>query len=889
MSPTCRVAALTAVAGVLICAVPGAAQQPPVPPTPDAPGAPPAVKPFTDADVDAALARATEYLWSKQIWDPTHQFHGTWELDAEKSDAPQPNPRYAVGRNGLIAYALLESGVDPKHERLAAALDWLIRQDDISTNNREQLWLGWDKWRGLMPGRTYDLSMRACALAAAIRTEKIDDYVRVLKMDLNRLARYAYRGGYGYYCTNKRVTEKIEPTDHPRRFKRLRSTRRIYHAHDAHIKPSGRGVAGNKWDNSNSQCGVLGMWAAIRARFEAPRAYWVGVERHWARTQNDDGGWGYRGDHKPDSYPPMTAAGVASLFVAMDHSEEARWQRVNIEFEHKYIKAGMKWLEDHAEVMMGLKKHEPPPQPERPGAQPVPGGPAADPRRPRTGSFGPTLYLLYSIERVGVASGYKTIGALDWYKVGGARLLKTQQEDGCWRGTGLEGGVEGGTAFAMLFLGGGRRPVLFNKLQYTGDWNNRPRNIAQVVRWANEQYEAQVRWQIINIQRPVLEWHDAPILCLCGSVTPTVSDAEITRLREFVHQGGTLLSVTEGDAEGQAFAKGIREVYHRVFPDYELTPVTKTHPLRSVQYKLSETPELWMISNGIRPLVIHTDKDLSVAWQYNRREKHSEAFEAVANIAAYVTDKGVLRHRGVEVWPPEPPPPAPPAPGTTPKPVVPIVRVQYTGNWNPEPLALQRFAWMMVEHEPLIVIEMNPVKAENLAACWAKVAILSGTNKFQIPHAEELGLKAFIDKGGSLVIDAAGGSQVFYDSAREVLERLVGKTCQRLPYDAPIYAIKDKPLAAVRYRRATLQRTKGDRPRLDAMLLGNRHGVFLSREDLTAGLVGYSCHGVDGYAPGDHLNPGDAYKLLRNVVMWVGGAEIGPPPPPPPPATAPAP
>src|SRR5262249_15076762 len=78
------------------------------------------------------------------------------------------------------------------------------------------------------------------------------------------------------------------------------------------------------------------------------------------------------------------------------------------------------------------------------------------------GNVGNTFYLLWSVERVGVAYGLKTIGRLDWYAKGSEILLATQQADGSWRGEYAEGGAD--TCFALLFL---RRTNLARDLSFS--------------------------------------------------------------------------------------------------------------------------------------------------------------------------------------------------------------------------------------------------------------------------------------------------------------------------------------------------------------------------------------------------------------------------------------
>ena len=63
-------------------------------------------------------------------------------------------------------------------------------------------------------------------------------------------------------------------------------------------------------------------------------------------------------------------------------------------------------------------------------------------------------YSLFTISRVGVASGNRYFGAVDWYQRGADYLLTTQLPDGTW-----PAGVPGATALDLLFLAYGSSPV----------------------------------------------------------------------------------------------------------------------------------------------------------------------------------------------------------------------------------------------------------------------------------------------------------------------------------------------------------------------------------------------------------------------------------------------
>src|SRR6185437_12670228 len=63
------------------------------------------------------------------------------------------------------------------------------------------------------------------------------------------------------------------------------------------------------------------------------------------------------------------------------------------------------------------------------------------------------LYLLWSVERVGVLCQLNTIGKKDWYRWGVKHLLSAQRADGSWFGQGYPHSTPTvDTCFALLFL-----------------------------------------------------------------------------------------------------------------------------------------------------------------------------------------------------------------------------------------------------------------------------------------------------------------------------------------------------------------------------------------------------------------------------------------------------
>ena len=651
--------------------------------------------------------------------------------------------------------------------------------------------------------KTYSLGVRANVWLAAGRQDK--RYLPFLNRDVAVIVSSSTNGAYSYNCL-------------------------------------GDGMSGAKRkDNSASQYGLLGAWAGARADLEIPPQYWQVVMKHWIRCQNSDGGWGYLPERPPydRTRPTMVAAGVASLLVCydnlvtMDPSIARCRPSKNVRIVRKPIVAGLAWFDRNF-----VKAFE--------------------------STIEGLYYYLYGVERVGLASGQKYFGKADWYKTGAQVLLKRQRADGSWRrGWGQS---ETSTAFALLFLVRGRNAVLFNKLRFDGDWNNRPRDLANLTRWMSTNFESTVNWQIINTSVPVAEWHDAPILYISGYKAPKFTGRDIAAIRTFVHRGGTVLSVAQ--CRGGGFTEGMYDAYGKMFPKYKPAPCPPEHELYSIHYRLRGAPRLTVVSNGVRPLAIHAGDDLSLSWQQRRYATRKHDFQVAANVFMYVTDKGTaLRRRGTTLWPAE----ATEPPART----VALARLEYEGNCDPEPLAYERFSRLMALETRTGVKVLGPMAVSDLAASGARLAVLTGTGKFKLSADQIKALKAFVTGGGTLFIDVAGGEKPgagkgFANSVETILAAaLPGTKLKRLATTSPLYMLSEMEIKRVRWRRSTRVRSIGGKgPMLETIVVNGRPGVIFSRHDVTAGLLGTPVAGIYGYHPGDVKDPGTAFRLMRNIVLY---------------------
>lgn len=593
--------------------------------------------------------------------------------------------------------------------------------------------------------------------------------------------------------------------------------------------------AGTSYSHSRSQYAVLGCWAAEQLVPELiPTKYWALAEQGWLNHQDPTGGWTYMavGETQHALTPGMTAAGVATLFITQEfvHARDGIDCRGN--GGSTAIDAGVAWLTQNFDKV------------------------ASDVRYARDFPF----LTLYAVERVGVAGGLKYFGTNDWYDKGANWLLKVQQADGSFSADAkaavgaamakMEGPLID-TAFATLFLVRGRAPVAINKLDYTGDakravpWNQRPRDVANLVRWTGRTLERDLNWQVVNLNVPPEELLDAPILYLAGNAPINVTDAQAAKLRAFVEMGGMI--VGNADCNTAAFSTSFRKLGQKLFNSYEFRELPADHVIYAAPFKASTwkvKPQVQGLSNGARELMLLVHNgDPARLWQTRAIKGHEDAWQLPANIFLYACDQKDLKYKGETYM------------VTRDRAIVPtrklaVARIEYPGNWDPEPGGWRRLSAILNNRHDLDV-SVETVKLGTGKLAGYKFAHMTGTTHFR-PNAAAIDeLRKFVASGGTLVIDAAGGAGDFVQDAEKLLkETFPEKPLQFLPADHSLYQLDGKPIT-IAYRNYAKKTLVGaiKTGRLMAIEINNRPAVIFSREDLSAGLVGQSVDGVLGYSP----------------------------------------
>jgi hypothetical protein len=612
---------------------------------------------------------------------------------------------------------------------------------------------------------------------------------------------------------------------------------------DGKTNPKNRGMwdyvgQGTHLDHSVSQYGVLGLWACQQTGVvDVGIDRWKMIETAWRGDQYPDGGWDY--GKMADETFSMTAAGVASLFIVGDYLHTAEGIGCLGNGGDPYIDKGLTWLDKHYNTV------------------------------------GQSAYSMYGVERIGAASGYKYFADHDWYIDLARRLLSTQNQDGSFNCTDYPGaGPIDTTCFGLLFLSRGRSPVMMNKLDYhvpivpgavpePANWNERPRDLANLAAFAGPQAETFLQWEIVNFSVPSRELHDAPILYLSGNLELKPSFEDSQKLKRFVEEGGMILG--NSDCGKPAFAKSFEGLgmgmFGRTFRDIPADHPIFTHQ----QFNASQwrkRPHLRGLSNGARELmVLCPEEDIGRRWQDPAAKKtHPEAYELGTDIFQYSVDRSVWNKGESHMVEADY--------RLTASRAMKLARLTVGNNWDPEPGGWRRLAAILHNEDGVdMTVFSAPLGQGALTA--AKVAHLTGTTDFNLPESARAELKSFVQNGGTLVVDAAGGSTEFAKGAERELTAIFGEAAteglaQPLRRDNPIFQLPEHRLTRFDYRkwsRTRLGESTKD-PRVCGIVLNSRTAIYFSREDLSVGLVGQPVDGIYGYTPSV------ATDIMRNILLY---------------------
>lgn len=598
-------------------------------------------------------------------------------------------------------------------------------------------------------------------------------------------------------------------------------------------------------DNANGQYGVLGLWGCERNGYPIKAEAWRAVDKYWreAQEQTKDeapAGWAvYSSKHKPSDATnvtfnrrisgPMTAGGVATLCLTERFLYGPKMITPGEQHVSPELRKGIRWLDQN--FSMNDK--------------------AEDTDR---------YYYFWTMQRVGHATGYKSYRGVDLFRDITAVMLNEQQADGTWLS---EKGQLLSTGFALLYLSKAYDPIAVSKLRFqtkdasgynaAGPWNNRPHDIWNFVDYISDQYEFATTWQIAELELPAYSLIESPILYLATDGRFEFSEKEVKNLRDYLNAGGLLLF--NPDKVTPETTQSINKLAEQLYPDRKWDRIKPEHPFYTVHQSIKTPMPLQVIDNGIRPLIVQLQRDIGKGLQANEVTT-SDSFRIMSNIYLYVTGKNYRRMRLVNNYEPRV--------NTEPRRRVAAARIKHNGVFDPEPGSMTQLQNLVANHKD-IDLQVNVVDAKALSK--ENIAFLTTMGDGTLTADDAAAIRKWVEAGGLLVLDAAGGSQ----EAAKNSEAMVNAIFSDLPraplsFDHPVISgermMGGENCRWVRYRNFALA-TMGpvNRPKLQAIEVNNRVGVIYSTEDLTCGLAGLDHWGIFGYTPEY------ARKLTTNAVL----------------------
>jgi hypothetical protein len=761
----------------------------------------------TPEQIDNAIERGKKFLYSQQ--DPS----GRWEKDPVRvgiEHKPYPDMQGGTfgGYTALCTYALLAAGESPNTPRIKAAVEFLKHADIVgvyAVAMRLQVWL-------LIPHDTSEIKA-------------------LIRRDAESLLNGINHGKEGVPARNEGLWDYLGK--------------------------------GDRVDHSVSQYGVLGLWAAQQSgALAVSQSQWHVIEKAWRRDQSVTGGWSYDAVDNPTI--AMSAAGLATLFITADYLHAEDGVACTGFIRNPWIERGLSWIEANYDQL------------------------------------GDNGYAMYGIERIGMASGYKYFRSRDWFTDISERLVTGQEAGGSFPASYVGASSLDATAFGLLCLTRGRAGVVMNKLDYrlvspqrlvtTGtdgkskpvdlvspaatqplsgiNWNERPRDLANLAQWIGHQTETYRNWQIVTLLQPAEELHDAPMLYMSGNEGFTLRPEDLRLLKRFVQQGGMILG--NADCGRAGFTKSFEELGRALFGG-SFRELPEGHPIYTHQQfpgrRWRVRPSVLGLGNGVRELMILIpDADLARWWQNPMGANgHEDAFELGIDIYQYSLDRQ-LWNKGTSFV-------IVPNPAIVASRRIRLARLAIGPNWDPEPGGWARLAGLLHNEDKtdLSLVSVTPGQG-GLAA--ARIAHLTGTTDFTFTNPVRFEIQNFVKQGGSLIVDAAGGSQAFADAAERELQKTFGSYAAAglttpVSESHPMYKLPSHPLTKFEYRSWARTKLVGGlkEPRIRVMEIDGRPAVYFSREDLSAGLVGQPVDGVIGYTPET------ATAIMRNIILYASEAK----------------
>lgn len=624
--------------------------------------------------------------------------------------------------------------------------------------------------------------------------------------------------------------------------------------------------SGGGADGSNTQFALLALHEASRIGIKIPKVNWERAKQYWSNSFSERrGGFTYNVGEGTIT-GSMTCAGISSWIIIHENLADIN-RRINGEFANccvadqdmEKINSAFNWLAKHFSVK-------------------------ANPRGFH-GSSQQRLYYLYGLERAGRLSGKRFIGPHDWYRDGAKQLIAWQNKlTGYWVTTNGHGedSPEIATAFALLFLAKGKRPVAVGKYNHgVNDWDLHPQGIHYLTRQLENQWEMKLNWQTVKAENSTADdLLEAPVLFMSGKDAIGLSQEQKKQLLLYLENGGFLFAEAcagDGCGENAKYDKAFRELMAELFPESRLEALDRAHPIWNFPIVPKLVPErpLLGLQACCRTSVVYCPKNLSCYWALNQpaimdssevgvklKQRITYCSDLGVSVVAYATGRQ-LNEKGETPKLAENNNEVPPARALE------FPKLRHDGGADDAPNAWRN----VLRRVEQLGLEMKTEK-KMISPTQAELArhpfiFMHGRNKFSFTQEQREAIRDHLNYGGFIFADSICASPAFTESFRLEMQAILGTPLT--PID-PQHEIWSKDRFGYRIDRLTLRtkdptatggfREEQKPPEFLGAEVDGRLAVVFSPHDLSCALENTKHSQCTGYVRED------AIKIGTNVLLY---------------------
>jgi hypothetical protein len=459
------------------------------------------------------------------------------------------------------------------------------------------------------------------------------------------------------------------------------------------------------------------------------------------------------------------------------------------------------------------------------------------------------------------------------------------QEDfrGFWEGRGAGENVPTiGTAFALLFLSKGRRPVVISKLRYAegAQWDSHRNGVHNLARRIEKRWERDLTWQTIDAKgASVGDLLETPVLFISGTEAFALTADQKENLKQYIDQGGFIFA--ERCCGGEGFDRSFRALMQELFPESSLRLLPETHPVWFAEQRVDPKylRPLLGIEACCRTSVVYCPEDLSCYWELNRGIRNTDypkrvqaqieaALRIGENVVTYATSrelKNKLDRPNLAMNRPT---------DALDRSVLYIPKLTHAGGSDDAPNALPNVLnFVRAQAQIRIGVENRLVSATSDQLFDYPILFMHGRRAFRFSSEEREALKLFLDRGGIIFADAICASSEFADSLRRELETILPRgSLSRIPPTHPMFTreFRGYDLAKLTLRdpevrsgddplKANLTKVS---PYLEGATIDDHIAVFFSPYDISCAMENSTSLECKGYIKED------AAKLATNVILF---------------------